>query len=185
MARQRKQPKNADQIKLERPDRSAPSEKTLMEMAAERNLFAQADARMKELTKQAKAANAARGLDVDSSSESGEEDEEDIKLSPGAERFLEAILWTATLAMIHFTFEVLVQSQYSMEIEWPVVWSRTARAWVRALPSPPNFKTIINVSFQSSSSSSTPCTPTKPTRSSSPTCPKSTSTASDSSSSSP
>ncbi|KAH6893357.1 hypothetical protein B0T10DRAFT_559347 [Thelonectria olida] len=121
MARQRKEPKNADKIKLKQPDRSAPSEKTLLDMASDRNLFAQADARMAQLAKEAKRA---------AGESDDEEDEEDqIQLSPGAERFLEAMLWTFTLAIIHFTFEVLVQSQYGMDIEWPAVWGRTARAW--------------------------------------------------------
>ncbi|KAH7144418.1 hypothetical protein B0J13DRAFT_44365 [Dactylonectria estremocensis] len=108
MARQRKE-KSVKDIPLKQPDRSGPTEKTLLDMAHGKNLFDQADARQRELDRE----------------NSGE-----AVLSPGAERFLEAALWTSTLAMIHFTFEVLVQHQYGMEIDWPSVWGRTARAWL-------------------------------------------------------
>ncbi|KAF7551219.1 hypothetical protein G7Z17_g5172 [Cylindrodendrum hubeiense] len=108
MARQRKE-KSVKDIKLEQPDRSGPTEQTLLDMAQGKNLFAMADARQAELDR---------------------EKNGDVALSPGAERFLEAALWTSTLAVIHFTFEVLVQHQYGMEIEWPSAWGRTARAFV-------------------------------------------------------
>ncbi|KPM38508.1 hypothetical protein AK830_g8038 [Neonectria ditissima] len=107
MARQRKE-KPAKSIPLKQPDRSAPSEATLLDFAKGKNLFEQAEERQRELNRK----------------------DDDAVLPPGAERFLEAALWTATLAMIHFTFEVLVQSQYGMDMDWPAVFGRTARAWV-------------------------------------------------------
>ncbi|KAF7559263.1 hypothetical protein G7046_g4904 [Stylonectria norvegica] len=103
MARQRKE-KPIKGIKLVQPDRSGPSEKTLFELAEERQLFLQAERRNRENT-----------ADV---------------LSPGAERVLEVMLWTVTLAILHFTFDVLVQNQFGTSIKWPQVWIRTARAWV-------------------------------------------------------
>ena len=42
---------------------------------------------------------------------------------------MEAMLWTVTMAMGHFTFDVLVQHQYAVEIKWPEVCTRAATAW--------------------------------------------------------
>lgn len=116
MARQRKEKTSGGGIKLQQPDRSVPSEKTLFDIAQERQLFQQAEQREKQMAK----------------GQGGEEAEGDeaATLSPRAERVLEAMLWTATLAMLHFTFDVLVQHQYGTEIVWPTVWVRTGRAWM-------------------------------------------------------
>lgn len=115
-------------IKLRQPDRSGPSEKTLLDFADERKLFQQAQQREKELAKK-----------KSSAAQNDEEEEEDDDgevpmLSPGAERVLEAALWTATIAMLHFTFDVLVQNQYGREISWPEVCMRTGRAWLGTIP---------------------------------------------------
>ncbi|PHH60256.1 hypothetical protein CDD81_1915 [Ophiocordyceps australis] len=47
-----------------------------------------------------------------------------------ADRILDALVWTATLAMLHFTFDLLVQHQYATDISWPLVCLRAARAWM-------------------------------------------------------
>lgn len=107
----RKEPKKAKDIKLKQPDRSAPTEETLLNLARDRDLFNAADRRTASLNGRS----------------SG--DDEDPVLSPRAERILEAALWTATMAMLHFTFDVLVQHQYGTEVRWPQVWLRAARAW--------------------------------------------------------
>jgi hypothetical protein len=39
------------------------------------------------------------------------------------------MLWTATLAMLHFTFDILVQKQYGERVEWPVIMKKTAQAY--------------------------------------------------------
>lgn len=106
MARQRKE-KPIPGIKLQQPDRSGPTEKTLFDMAQERNLFEEADRRQRQAAADAP------------------------ELSPGAERLLETFLWTITLTTIHFTFDVLVQRQYGTEISWPDATSRTLKAWLR------------------------------------------------------
>ncbi|EQK98663.1 deacetylase-like protein [Ophiocordyceps sinensis CO18] len=105
MARPPKQKTPAGSIKLRMPDRSAPSQKTLLDLAQERHLFQQA---------------ATRDHDAALSSPT---------IPPGADRLLEAALWTVTLAMLHFTFDVLVQHQYANEIVWPAVCTRAAKAW--------------------------------------------------------
>ncbi|KAM4062625.1 deacetylase-like protein [Hirsutella rhossiliensis] len=108
MARPRKEKTPAGSIKLRMPDRSAPTEKTLFDLAEERHLFQQAAVRERQKNDDAAAA---------------------AIVSPGAERLLEAALWTATLAMLHFTFDVLVHHQYGTEIVWPALLARTATAW--------------------------------------------------------
>ncbi|KAM5353959.1 hypothetical protein ACJ41O_000609 [Fusarium nematophilum] len=105
MARQRKE-KPLKAIKLKQPDRSAPSEKTLLDFAKERDLFAEADRRQREI------------------------DQGEPVLSPRAERILETLLWTVSIAMLHFTFDVLVQRQYGIQMEWHKAVVRTARAWI-------------------------------------------------------
>jgi hypothetical protein len=97
-------------IKLRQPDRSGPSEQTLLQLADGQSLFEKAAKRERELA----------GL--------GDEDEE-AKLSPAAERFLEALLYTSTLAMLHFTFDVLVMNQYGTAIKWDKIVANAARAF--------------------------------------------------------
>ncbi|PHH85267.1 hypothetical protein CDD83_674 [Cordyceps sp. RAO-2017] len=111
MAQQRKVKTPAGSIKLRQPDRSAPTERTLLQLAEERQLLQQAVERERQMSREAAP-------------------DDDMTLSAGAERFLEAMLWTATLAALHFTFDVLVQHQYGTEIAWPSVAWRTTRAWL-------------------------------------------------------
>ncbi|RFU81532.1 hypothetical protein TARUN_691 [Trichoderma arundinaceum] len=101
-------------IKLRQPDRSAPTERTLLQLADERELFEKAAKRERQLA----------GEDV------SDDEDEDARLSPGAERFLEALLYTSTLAMLHFTFDVLVMNQYGTEIKWKRICTNAARAWI-------------------------------------------------------
>ncbi|KAI0857946.1 hypothetical protein F4860DRAFT_505689 [Xylaria cubensis] len=109
MVRTRKERKAAAEIKLAQPDRSAPSEETLLNLAQERNLFEQADQHP---------ANRRR--------KNGDDDGE---LSPTAERIMDSLLWTVSLAMLHFTLDVLVQNQYAMEISWPQIMKRALIAF--------------------------------------------------------
>lgn len=126
MARQRKEPKKAKDIKLQQPDRSGPSEETLLNFAQDRGLFDAADKRNRD---NGSAAAAPAGKLTKIPKPASAERDEDPVLSPRAERVLEALLWTATMAMLHFTFDVLVQHQYGTDIKWPEVWVRAARAW--------------------------------------------------------
>ncbi|KAK1241847.1 hypothetical protein MKX07_007670 [Trichoderma sp. CBMAI-0711] len=117
MAKNRKDPAN---IKLRQPDRSPPTGKTLLDIAQERSLFDQAARRERELA----------GSKSSSSSSGAQDDEDDDgKLSPGAERFLDALLWTTTLAILHSTFDVLVMNQYGTVIKWEKVVANAGRAW--------------------------------------------------------
>ncbi|RCI07558.1 hypothetical protein L249_1602 [Ophiocordyceps polyrhachis-furcata BCC 54312] len=47
-----------------------------------------------------------------------------------ASRLLDSCLWSASLSMLHFTFDLLVQHQYGTEIIWSELTVRTLRAWL-------------------------------------------------------
>lgn len=117
---------------LAHPDRSkAPSidDQTLYKIAEQRQLFQQAAAR--ELKSNVAVKKIRLGnQDDDSSSDDDDDTENEVPtLSLGAERILEAMLWTTSLAMLHFTFDVLVQHQYGTTIAWRQVCHRTLSAW--------------------------------------------------------
>ena len=109
MVRQRNERRSKDpKIKLQQPDRSGPNptHKTLIDLAEERSLFRQADAINGAIT---------------------EDDEEDGEALVG--RLGEAVLWSLSLTMLHFTLDVLVSHQYAVDISWPAIISRAAQAF--------------------------------------------------------
>lgn len=117
----RKRAESPSNIKFQHPDRSGPKEKTLLELAEERGLFAQAQKKQEENDK-----TKAKIKKIPIKPNEGNDDE---LLSPGAERFLETTLYTISLTMLHFTLDVLVQNQYSVDrIVWPKVWTRALQA---------------------------------------------------------
>ncbi|UNI17214.1 hypothetical protein JDV02_003582 [Purpureocillium takamizusanense] len=130
MARQRKVVTPAGNIKLRQPDRNAPTEKTLLDFASERNLFEQAARRERQLAREKQRSEGVAADDDDDDDSDADDDDEAATLSPGAERFLESMLWTVSLAMLHFTFDVLVQHQYGTHISWPDVCIRAGTAWL-------------------------------------------------------
>lgn len=129
-----KRVKDPSSIPLAQPDRSGPSEATLLQLAQERGLFKQADQdpRNKNLPKGAvrigKPSKAASSDDEDDDEEEEDEGEEAL-LSPAMERIMDTLLWTVSLAMVHGTFDVLVQNQYAMSIEYSAIISRTLLAF--------------------------------------------------------
>lgn len=126
MARKRNE-RDASKIKLKQPDRSGPSEETLIQLAEQRGLFAQA---LKKEDANKRAVGKAIAPD-----EGGEDEDEGVALSPTAERILETLLWTVSLAMLHFTLDVLVQNQFSIDrIQWPKIWTRAGQALLGRLP---------------------------------------------------
>ncbi|CAI4219022.1 unnamed protein product [Parascedosporium putredinis] len=120
MARKRKDV-NDPKIKLAQPDRSGPdpTEKTLYQWAEERNLFEEAQRREAAVKKAAKKDGKAK--DGKAKAAGG---------GDGEERVAEAVLWTATIAMLHFTLDTLVQHQYAQELDWRRITIRTAQAFV-------------------------------------------------------
>ncbi|TWU72378.1 hypothetical protein ED733_003959 [Metarhizium rileyi] len=128
MVKTRKERAGNANMKLRQPDRSGPTEQTLLDFADQHNLFQQARQREKEI---AKGTGNRSSADTSHCAAADDDDRNEAPaLSPGAERGLEAALWTATIAMLHFTFDVLVQNQYGREIEWSDVCVRTGRAWL-------------------------------------------------------
>jgi hypothetical protein len=115
MVQTRKERKrDATNIKLAQPDRSAPSEATLLDFAQERQLFEQAELRRRKLGYKTEVEDA--------------ESEEVVTIGSTADRILETLLWSVSLSMLHFTLDVLVQNQYAVALEWPTVITRTGRA---------------------------------------------------------
>ncbi|EEY21656.1 conserved hypothetical protein [Verticillium alfalfae VaMs.102] len=153
MARQRRE-KAAGTIKLAHPDRSDPTEDTLLQMAHERGLFQQADAdpRNKTTSRSTPAANSededdAADADADGTGE----------LSPTAERIMDSLLWTVSLAMLHFTLDVVVQHQYGIDIDWHAIILRALQAFAALLvlfyvlhahPSKPTFVPRLPLRYQ-------------------------------------
>ncbi|KAG6099624.1 hypothetical protein E4U30_006286 [Claviceps sp. LM220 group G6] len=130
-------------VPLRQPDRTGPSEATLLEIADQRGLFQQAAKRERELSGTKSGKSTPAGGDdsesdtaSDSDSNSGGNSKRNSKIdndepliSPRAERILDAALWTVTIAMVHFTLDVLVHNQYAREMEWSAMAVRTCRAW--------------------------------------------------------
>ena len=108
-------------IKLKQPDRSGPTEKTLLRIAEDHQLFQQAEARQRSNAK-SRQTKETKGGDVD--------EEEDTGFSPRVEQLLETTLWTISLAMLHFTLDTLVQHQYAIDINWLEVISRAVQAFL-------------------------------------------------------
>ncbi|SPQ26184.1 f78e3a27-f1e0-46e1-abde-d39187675815 [Thermothielavioides terrestris] len=120
MARRRRD-QSPSNLKLKQPDRSGPTEKTLLQLAEERGLFEQAKKREDEIGKKAGKTAISRPA--------GDEDGDEAGLPPAVERVLETLLWAVSLAMLHFTLDVLVHHQYSIDrIVWPKVWARFGQA---------------------------------------------------------
>ncbi|ROV88313.1 hypothetical protein VMCG_10496 [Cytospora schulzeri] len=132
MARQRKE-KKAKDVKLRQPDRSGPTEKTLLQLAEEMELFKQADAKKRKITRQEEA-KGETGLDGEINEETDEELAEDFQdddgLSSTAERVMETLLYSVCLAMLHFTLDVLVQRQYGETINWYNIVERATQAFM-------------------------------------------------------
>ena len=123
MARRRRE-RSPSNLKLKQPDRSGPSEKTLLQLAEERGLFDQAKKREVEIEEK----TAPVPIPRPPKNEEGDDDEE-AGLPPTVERAFETVLWSVSLAMLHFTLDVLVQHQYSVDsIVWPKVWMRFGQA---------------------------------------------------------
>ena len=128
MVRTRKERKaESSGIKLAHPDRSGPSEATLLDLAQERNLFDEADRTQAMRKKKSKKPTGQKGSDAD---DEDEEEEDEIAIPPAVDRIMETVLWSVCLAMLHFAFDVLVQRQFSMEFSWPQIVTRALQAWI-------------------------------------------------------
>jgi hypothetical protein len=104
-------------IKLKQPNRSAPTEETLLQFAQERGLFEQAQQKQQQQSSKKQPSEAAKAAQDD-----------DSGISPAAERIMDTLLWMVSLSMLHFTLDVLVQNQYAVEISWGRVAQRAGQA---------------------------------------------------------
>lgn len=113
MARQRRQKDvSSPDIPLAHPDKSGPdpSRQTLLNLAAERGL-------LDTETESRKAGKLPAGT-VPLRDE-----------QPLIGRFGEAVLWSSSLAMLHFTLDVLTQHQYAEVLSWPRVITQSLQAF--------------------------------------------------------
>lgn len=124
MPRQRRE-KKAKDIKLRQPDRSGPSEQTLLQFAEERDLFKLADKQQRK--------NKGQDDETEDDDDDSDDDDEDGKLSSGADRVMDTILYAVCLAMLHFTLDFLVQQQYAMEVEYKKIVERAFQALMGSL----------------------------------------------------
>jgi hypothetical protein len=110
MAQTRRERKEKVQkIKLAHPDRSDPSEATLLDTAEKRGL-----------------------LKIPPAEGSTEESEDEVLVG----RLGEAVLWSISLTMLHFTLDVLVTHQYAIALSWPTLIGRALRAFPGTSPPP-------------------------------------------------
>ncbi|KAI9718389.1 MAG: hypothetical protein M1812_004110 [Candelaria pacifica] len=114
--REHAQPPPQPEIKLAQPDRSGPKGKTLFDLAEERQALLD---KGKPFPKAATTGKTSSKDDNVPKVRVMEEDDEPI--GP----FGQAAFFTSTLAMLHFTLDVLVQHQYKQEIEWGTIVRRT------------------------------------------------------------
>ncbi len=100
---------SAPKIPLQQPDRSRPdiSQETLFEIAEKRGLLTETT-----------------GASIQTNTGLAEESR-DAQVG----RFGEAVLWGISLAMLHFTFDVLVQHQYAVEISWRKIFTTSLQAF--------------------------------------------------------
>ncbi|KAK0123696.1 hypothetical protein ONS95_008706 [Cadophora gregata] len=110
MARHRKE-KTPKKIPLSQPDRSGPSQATLLDIAEQRGLLKTYDGQ------------------ADSSSLEGRAGEEaDTEALVG--RLGESVLWSISLTMLHFTLDVLISHQYGADsIVWQDIMWRALQAF--------------------------------------------------------
>jgi hypothetical protein len=141
MPRQRP-PKGASErkIPLQQPDHSRPdiSKETLFDIAEKHGLLKESN-----------------GSSIQANDGFAEETSD-----PPIGRLGEAILWSVSLAMLHFTFDVLVQHQYAVEISWKKIFTTSLQAFGGESFTLPILSAWhpYSESFQYFSSSATLCT---------------------------
>ncbi|KAK8076658.1 hypothetical protein PG994_003930 [Apiospora phragmitis] len=125
-------------IELAHPDKSGPTEKTLLDWATERKLFDEADTRQRALGNKKGGAGAPAGAAepfyVGKRGGSEAAPPAAAVLTTTADRVLEAILCSVSLCTLHFTLDVLVQQQYAVNLEWHTIITRTLRAFLVFTP---------------------------------------------------
>ncbi len=101
-------------IELAQPDRSGPKGKTLFELAEERQGLLDKGKPFPKATINTPSRD-------DDTHKANIVEEIDEPIGPLGQ----AVFFTSTLAMLHFTLDVLVQHQYKQDIEWGTIVRRT------------------------------------------------------------
>lgn len=109
--------RTAADLPMRQPDRSGPKGKTLYDLAEERRAELAAHGQPFSKIHSDGLVRDENGTILSASSK----DFSDEPLGP----FGEAVFLTVSLAMLHFTLDVLVYNQYRQEIEWPPIFKRT------------------------------------------------------------
>ena len=109
---------DAADIQMSQPDRSGPKGKTLMELAEERRELL---SKGQPFSKQNSTTN--------TSQNAGKPEDDSVFFfnSDPLGAVGEAILYSVTLCMLHFTLDVLVYNQYRQDIVWSEIVSRLGR----------------------------------------------------------
>lgn len=111
--------KDPSTIPLKKADRSGPdpSKATLLDLAEKRGLLNPENHRLKD-----------GSLPKGAQRIRPESEEEDIG------RLGNAVLWSISMAALHFTFDVLTQHQYSESIVWGKIVKRALEAFLSTVP---------------------------------------------------
>ncbi|KAK5122110.1 hypothetical protein LTR85_004356 [Meristemomyces frigidus] len=109
-------PTSTPKVGMEQPDRSGPKGKTLLDLYEEKKAILD------------------QGRPFDAKHEDGLVGDEggnifDAGLGDGEPigPVGQAVFWAVTLAMLHFTLDVLVYNQYAMDVLWPAIFKRTLK----------------------------------------------------------
>lgn len=114
MAPPTKEPK----IKMAQPNRSKPSNKTLLDLYEDKKALLNQGQPFDAKYEDGKARDEGGNI-LEAGLSSPDDDDEPI--GPLGQ----AVFWTVLLGMLHFTLDVLVYNQYAQEINWPAIWGRT------------------------------------------------------------
>ena len=110
-------PTSTPKIKMAQPDRSGPKSKTMLDLYDEKKALLDKGQPFDAKYDDAKVRDE-RGNIL----EAGLGGPDDEPIGPLGN----AVFWSLSLSMIHFTLDVLVYQQYAQEISWPAIFQRTA-----------------------------------------------------------
>lgn len=110
-------PTSTPKIKMEQPDRSGPRSKTMLDLYDEKKSLIDKGQPFDAKYDDAKVRD--EGGNILEAGLGGPDDEPIGPLG-------NAVFWSLSLSMIHFTLDVLVYQQYAQEISWSAIFQRTA-----------------------------------------------------------
>ncbi|CAD0087289.1 unnamed protein product [Aureobasidium mustum] len=115
----------AGNIPMAQPDRSGPKGKTLLDIADERTAALQGMMASGQPFEKSLGDGLARDENGRVLLPAKDSNDDDVIMGPGVEAFF----LSTSLAMVHFTLDVLVFNQYAQEISWPAIIQRTIIAY--------------------------------------------------------